>query len=76
MSKNYLLQSSLWVYDLPGNEITNEDVNKANDMNMIMKRTPDEAYLIGSYNAIIEYLYDYIGIEPVDGYMYPLKDVL
>lgn len=75
MNNSWLLQD-LWVYDLSGNEITKRDVNEAHKLNLIVRKMFDECYLIGSWNGIMSWLYDYVGVEMVTEYMRPLKEVL
>lgn len=76
MTNSYFL-SDLFVYDLSGNHITKTDIKKAHDMNLLTKGNPacGEFYIIGGFNSILSYLNDYIGVEIVDEYLQPLKNI-
>ena len=76
MFDSYFLQD-FFVYDLSGNEMTKKDVKAAHDMNLMIRGNRlDAFYIIGSFNAILSYVNDYIGVELVQEYLAPLKDVL
>ena len=73
----YFTLQDLWVYDLSGNTPTRKDRKMAKEYNLLMRTFgTDEWVLIGSWNNIMSYLYDYIGVEMVTEYMRPLKEVL
>ena len=74
---NYFTLSDLWVYDLSGNTPTAKDKKAAKEYNLLSRTFgADEWVLIGSFNNILAYLNDYIGIEVVNDYLKPLKSVL
>ena len=76
MLNSYFLQD-FFVYDLSGNKITKQDIKAARDMNLITRgNRSDEFYIIGSFNAILSYLNDYIGVEMMQDYLVPLKNIL
>ena len=76
MNEYFTLQD-LWVYDLSGNNCTAKDKRKAKEFNLLCRTFGnDEWILIGSFNNIISYLNDYIGVEVVHEYLLPLKKVL
>ena len=76
MLNSYFLQD-FFVYDLSGNEITKKDIKAAHDMNLLTRGNRcDEFFIVGSFNAILSYLNDYIGVEMVSDYLVPLKNVL
>lgn len=77
MTQSYFLQD-FYVYDLSGNEMTKKDIKKAHEMNLIVRgnNAVGEFYIVGSWNAILSYLHDYIGVEIVHDYLYPLAKVL
>lgn len=71
----YILQD-FYVYDLSGNKMTKRDIREAQKRNLIVRYTADEFYIVGSFNAILSYLTDYIGVEMLPEYLYQLKDVM
>lgn len=75
--ENYFTLQDLWVYDLSGNTATAKDRKKAKEYNLLMRTFgTDEWVLIGSWNNILAYVNDYIGVEIVNEYMKPLRKVL
>ena len=75
--ENYFTLQDLWVYDLSGNIPTAKDRKKAKEYNLLMRTFGTEEWvLIGSWNNILAYVMDYIGVELVQEYIKPLSKVL
>lgn len=75
MDKSFLL-TDFWCYDLSGNKMTKTDIKEANKRNLMVRYGGDEFYLIGSFNGILDYLHNYIGVEVMHEYLVPLKKIL
>lgn len=69
----------LWVYELPGDSISEHDLSVAReDYNLHTEEhysEPMETYIVGSWYSILGYLKEYIGVEPNMEYMTPLRNV-
>lgn len=74
--RDYLL-GDLWCYELPIDSISEKDLEVARSgYNLLTKEwMREECYIIGSFNNILSYLTEYIGVEPLINALTPLKKV-
>lgn len=65
---------SLWMYELPYHTLTNRDIKKAKECNIITQyNVLDECdYVIGTWNNLIDYMSNYMGYEINADYLRPL----
>ena len=73
--RDYLL-TNMWVYDLSGNDISEDDKKALAKANLMYKNYFDEEfYIIGSFDSIIYFVQDYFGVNVNNEYLVPLKKI-
>ena len=73
--RDYLL-TDMWVYDLSGNDISEDDKKALAKANLMYKNYLDkEFYVIGSFEKIICFMQNYFGVEVNNEYLAPLKKI-
>ena len=73
--RDYLL-TNMWIYDLSGNDISDDDKEALARYNLMYKSfLGEEFYIIGSFDNIISYIQEYFGVEVDNKYLTPLKKI-
>ena len=68
------LMSGLWCYELPADSFTRKDRDMLFKYNLMYRKwMEEELYIIGSFNNILSYLNEYMGVEVVNDNLIPIK---
>lgn len=63
----------LWAYQMPCHSLTSSDMKEGVKYAVLVKRSiiDDCDYIIGSWNSVLNYMMNYLGLEIVNEYMIP-----
>lgn len=68
----------MWVYNLSEINLEEKDLKYANELNMIVRldSVVGDRFIVGSWNNVIYFVKDYLGLEVKNENLYPLKNVI